>query len=345
MKKIRYILFVLFCFLSMSLVHAAECPRITEDSIVVYNAGDYPNTPYCTGMVAGCTADGGANNLCTSGCYPLTIASILATYGLDYGPEDISSYLCETFPANAQSTEYGSVITPNKEFHNQFSMSIETIGNRGDDATALLTKVDQTLAENKMLMVSVYGGAYSGSGGAHYVAIAMKKNGQYYVVNTGRRGSSGFVSQDYLIQNVLSVVHMGLYVVAPTQCDLVADSGTSGGGSDTDKYEDYLPNLDDPDDITCEGIFKNGDDFNEFGQFLQDIFTAIKVLAPALVIILSTIDYIKAIAASNQDAMKKANQRTIKRVVIGLIVFFLPFLLDLLFELFGVYDLTTCDIR
>ena len=345
MKKIRYILFVLFCFLSMSLVQAAKCPKITENSIVVYNAGDYPNVAYCTGMVAGCTADGGSNNLCTSGCYPLTIASILASYGLDYGPEDIGSYLCETFPTEAQLREYNSTITPNQEFHNQFSMSIETIGSKGEDVTSLLTKVDQALANNQMLMASVYGGAYSGSGGAHYVAIAMKENGQYYVINTGRRGSSGFVSQDYLIQNVLSIINMGLYVVAPTQCDSTVDSGTSGGGSTTDKYEDYLPNLDDPDDITCESIFKDGDDFNEFGQFLQDIFTAIKVLAPALVIILSTIDYIKAIAASNQDAMKKANQRTIKRVVIGLVVFFLPFLLDLLFEFFGVYDLTTCDIR
>lgn len=342
MEKIRYILFIFLCFINVSLVYAAECPKITEDSIVVYNAGDYDSVPYCENMVATCA---GQNNLCTSGCYPLTIASILATYGYDYEPEDVSTYLCDKFPTNAQAREYQLVITPNEEFHNQFSMTIEKIGKKGDNVSTLLAQVDQTLADNKILMASVYGGAYSGSGGAHYVAIAMKENGQYYVINTGRRDSSGFVSQDYLIQNVLSILNAGLYIVAPTQCDLVADSGTNGGGSSTDKYEDYIPNLDDPDDITCESIFKDGDDFNEFGQFLQDIFTAIKILAPALVIILSTIDYIKAIAASNQDAMKKANQRTVKRVVIGLIVFFLPFLLDLLFEFFGVYDLTTCDIR
>ena len=55
-------------------------------------------------------------------------------------------------------------------------------------------------------------------------------------------------------------------------------------------------------------------------------------------------DYIKAIASSNADDMKKANQRTIKRLIVGLIVFFLPFLLEILFELFGLYDLSTCGV-
>ena len=63
-----------------------------------------------------------------------------------------------------------------------------------------------------------------------------------------------------------------------------------------------------------------------------------------MVIILSTIDYIKAIAASSQDDIKKTNQRTIKRMITGVIVFFVPLLLDILFNLFGVYDISTCGI-
>lgn len=52
----------------------------------------------------------------------------------------------------------------------------------------------------------------------------------------------------------------------------------------------------------------------------------------------------KAIASSSADEIKKATNRTIKRLVIGVLVFFLPYLLDLLFHLFGLYDLSRCGI-
>ena len=45
-----------------------------------------------------------------------------------------------------------------------------------------------------------------------------------------------------------------------------------------------------------------------------------------------------------EDNLKKVNQKTIKRVIAGLIVFFIPLLLDILFKLFGIYDLSTCGI-
>jgi len=96
---------------------------------------------------------------------------------------------------------------------------------------------------------------------------------------------------------------------------------------------------------TCHALLATNDgELNDFGEFLQGLFTLIKIAAPVLVIALSTIDYIKALTASNADEMKKVTQRTIKRVVVGLIVFFLPFLLDVLFHLFGLYDIGTCGI-
>ena len=77
---------------------------------------------------------------------------------------------------------------------------------------------------------------------------------------------------------------------------------------------------------------------------VQELFGFIKIATPALVIILSTIDYLGAIAKSNDDEVKKANKRTVKRVVIGLAIFFLPFLLDIVFEIFGLVDVSRCGI-
>ena len=47
---------------------------------------------------------------------------------------------------------------------------------------------------------------------------------------------------------------------------------------------------------------------------------------------------------ATDDEVKKANKRTIKRVAVGLVIFFLPFLLDILFEIFGLVDASRCGI-
>lgn len=83
---------------------------------------------------------------------------------------------------------------------------------------------------------------------------------------------------------------------------------------------------------------------NELYNIVQEAFTFIKILTPILVGVLSLIDYIKAITSSSDDEVKKATQRTIKRLVIGVLLFFLPFLLDLLFDIFGFTDVSRCGI-
>ena len=83
---------------------------------------------------------------------------------------------------------------------------------------------------------------------------------------------------------------------------------------------------------------------NDLYYMVQDLFNLIKFGTPALVIVLSLIDYLSAIAKSNDDEVKKANKRTIKRVAVGLVIFFLPFLLYKLFEIFGLVDASRCGI-
>lgn len=77
---------------------------------------------------------------------------------------------------------------------------------------------------------------------------------------------------------------------------------------------------------------------------LQELFTMIKIATPALVVILSTIDYLGAIAKSDDNEIKKATNRTIRRVIIGLLIFFLPFLLDIIFDVFDLTDVSRCQI-
>lgn len=118
---------------------------------------------------------------------------------------------------------------------------------------------------------------------------------------------------------------------------------------DYDDWHNVFPDIDAEDTVDgCSTALvrqtSDGVEFTTLGQFLQDLFSLIRIAVPALVVILTTIDYIKAIASSNADELKKANGRTIKRLIVGILIFLLPFLLDILFDLFGLYDLSRCNI-
>lgn len=98
------------------------------------------------------------------------------------------------------------------------------------------------------------------------------------------------------------------------------------------------------DNINCNSIFVKNGEYNSLYHVMQDAFTLIKFAAPILVIVLSSMDYIKAITSHDAEDLKKANVKFVKRLVIGVIIFLLPFLLDFLFEAFGLFDLNTCGI-
>ena len=192
---------------------------------------------------------------------------------------------------------------------------------------------------------------------SHYIGIVMKNNDSYYIINTGSKNNasitSGWYSKESVQKNVVDSLNMGMWSIMPRDCSNATNSSATTSSNNNsehspseDPYPGAGPNLSTDDEVKCNKIFKkNGsDEFNDLGQFLQDLFLGIRLLAPALVIVLTTIDYIKAIASAKQDDIKKVNQKTVKRVIAGLIVFFVPLLLDILFNLFGIYDMSTCGI-
>ncbi len=119
--------------------------------------------------------------------------------------------------------------------------------------------------------------------------------------------------------------------------------GGSLGGMLEDPFQ--YPTLFSKEQVSfCKKTFRNSEgELTEIGKFVQDTFTIIKIAVPIIVVILSTIEYLRVISSAMND-VKKANQKTLKRCLIGLLIFFLPYLLELLFYLFGLYDLSTCGI-
>ena len=87
----------------------------------------------------------------------------------------------------------------------------------------------------------------------------------------------------------------------------------------------------------CKGLL--GDKLTEL---LQDAFGLMKIAGPILVIVMTIIDLIKAVAAGGKDDLSKLGKKTIKRLIYAVLLFVIPELLDWLFGLFSIYG--TCGI-
>ncbi|MBR1817696.1 MAG: hypothetical protein IJ772_02490 [Bacilli bacterium] len=365
MKKIRFLISILL-LISLVPVHAKECHNISDSSSInvflsgstdvdvtiegtTYNAGTpYSKIPYC--------AHNGNNEYMSNGaCWSFAVSNILRSFGSDVYSEQFAEYFCNNPTYNAALTNANdySNITLNKEIHNHFHMNIERI-------TTSMEAIDQTLEEGKGILASIQkrGGYNIFSDGGHYIAIVLKKDNQYLVLNSTNGKENGWVDKSKIESDVIKKISQGLYAVSPTDCISLpsqsqsasegsssSSSSSTGSGLQDDKYKGNGFKEIETEDITCRNVFMKADgELNELGEFVQGLFTLIKIAAPALVIILSTVDYVKAIVNSDDSEMKKVTSKVIKRIIFGVIVFLLPFLLDLLFHLFGLYDLSTCGI-
>ena len=77
-------------------------------------------------------------------------------------------------------------------------------------------------------------------------------------------------------------------------------------------------------------------------DLLQDVFDVIKFVDVVMVVVLSIVTFTQAIVKGGDD-LKKAVNITLKRVIIGVAIFFIPTLINFIFDTIGLYG--TCGIR
>lgn len=68
-------------------------------------------------------------------------------------------------------------------------------------------------------------------------------------------------------------------------------------------------------------------------QLVGRILMVFKIAIPILLIVFGMIDLGKAVIASKDDAIEKATQTLIKRLIAGVVIFFIPFLVGAIFNL------------
>lgn len=79
---------------------------------------------------------------------------------------------------------------------------------------------------------------------------------------------------------------------------------------------------------TCEGLISDN-----LRELINKIMTYIRIAVPILLVGLIIVDFATAIFAESDDKMKKAQSKVIKRIIIAIVIFFVPTLINLLFNI------------
>ena len=134
--------------------------------------------------------------------------------------------------------------------------------------------------------------------------------------------------------------------------DLSSGTGNNGSNRNEDPDEardedwEYLEeglNREDFDDpgLECNDIIDINDP-GSVGWILYTILNYIKIIGPILVVLLSAIDFIKAVVGFDEKAMKEAQSKLVIRLVVAICLFLVPTLVQLLLSFINA---TTCTLQ
>lgn len=111
------------------------------------------------------------------------------------------------------------------------------------------------------------------------------------------------------------------------------DDGSSDGSVTLDDLKEDLNSYNQS--TTCNGILGEPGDEESVAWLLQQILNYIKILGPILVVILSSMDFAKAIIASDDESMKKAEKKLMIRLVLAVALFLVPTLVSVMLNVLG----------
>jgi len=101
--------------------------------------------------------------------------------------------------------------------------------------------------------------------------------------------------------------------------------------------------------ISCTDLFGDANDENSLAYMINTVLGYVRVIVPILVIVFGLFDLGKAVVASKEDEMKKAQSTFIKRVIIGVVVFFVPTVVNIVMDLADIVwegmGYTICEFK
>ena len=94
-----------------------------------------------------------------------------------------------------------------------------------------------------------------------------------------------------------------------------------------------------------DSLLGNPEDEDSVAWLLQKLLNMIKIVGPILVIVLSSVDFLKVIVKSDDDAMAGATRKLGYRLILAGLLFFIPTIVTAILQLFGITSDPTCGIE
>ena len=127
-----------------------------------------------------------------------------------------------------------------------------------------------------------------------------------------------------------------LFVSKPVMNESVVHAASS----ERIMYDDNNSGEPNPEEeLGCKDMFDEGLD-----DMLDQAYTAVRIIAVALTIVLGMLDFAKAIWSNDQDGLKKAQQKFVKRLVAMVVIIILPFIIDPIVEMALGKGYNTCEV-
>ena len=95
----------------------------------------------------------------------------------------------------------------------------------------------------------------------------------------------------------------------------------------------------------CDSVLGSTSDPNSVAWLLQQILNYIRALGPAIVVVLSGVEFAKVIVTSDDDGMKKAQKKLIYRLILIVALFFVPTITFAILDIFGMTNDPTCGLE
>ena len=203
-----------------------------------------------------------------------------------------------------------------------------------------------SITVNDSLLDSIYNSSRPSCPTRIYRCVTETEDGYAYELST----SLNQCSRDELSTNDGQEYGSNYYNGAFGDPDEGSGDSSSGSGSGSSDESVSIDDLREELDVygqnsDCNSILGSTEDENSVAWLLQQLLNYIKILGPMLVVILSSMDFAKAIMASDDENMKKAEKKLMIRLVLAVALFLIPTLVSVLLNVFGITSDQICGLQ
>ena len=127
-----------------------------------------------------------------------------------------------------------------------------------------------------------------------------------------------------------------------------SDEGTTykGYGCRCEKGTDCDTILPEPEVITqtCDSLLGSPNTKGSPAFYLATVFSVLRYVAIAIIIVMTTLDFVGAVSSHDNEIIKKAVNKLLKRAILCVIIFLLPTVIEFILQFVHNRSITTCGI-